>query len=97
MTALGRIERDYEKNIIGYSVVGLTVSTVLGAVAVMTTVMQGNGFYQMLQLFLVVAACSTHNGMILTVQKPSLIIKTLKISILVSFLVMTLGVAFNAL
>lgn len=97
MTTLAKIEKDFTNNIIGYSALGIILSTCVGSMAVMTTMMQGNGVLQMIQLFLVVSACSAHNAAILTVQKPSLIIKLLKISLIISIMVMTLGSALNTI
>lgn len=97
MTALAKIEKDFTNNIIGYSALGIILSTCIGSIAVMTTMMQGNGFFQMIQLFFVVSACSAHNAAILTVQKPSLILNLLKISLIISVLVMTIVPAINAI
>lgn len=94
-TLYQNIEKDWNDNFIGYSAMAIILSTCVGSVAIMTSVMQGNGFFQMFQVFLVVCACSIHNASILTVQKPSLVLKLLIASVLISFMVMTFGAAFG--
>ncbi|MFT5890476.1 MAG: hypothetical protein ACI9Y7_000568, partial [Dokdonia sp.] len=49
-----RISTDWNENFIGYSALAIIFSTCLGSIAVMTTMMQGNGFSQMTQVFFVV-------------------------------------------
>ncbi|MDO1500759.1 hypothetical protein Q2T40_11500 [Winogradskyella maritima] len=94
-TLYQKIEREWTENFLGYTAMAIVLSTCIGSVAIMTSVMQGNGFFQMFQVFLVVCACSIHNASILTVQKPSVVLKLLIASVLTSFLVMTFGVAFS--
>ena len=90
-----KIEKEWNTNFLGYSAMAIILSTCIGSVAIMTSVMQGNGFFQMFQVFLVVVACSIHNASILTVQKPSFVLKALIASVATSFLVMTLGAAIG--
>ncbi|MCH2489386.1 MAG: hypothetical protein MK211_04485 [Flavobacteriales bacterium] len=87
-TLYAKIDSDWNEHFIGYSALAIILSTCVGSMAVMTTLMQGNGIAQMFQLFLVVAACSAHNASILTVQKPSLVLKLLILSLVTSIVVM---------
>lgn len=93
-TLYARISTDWHENFIGYSALAIIFSTCLGSVAVMTTMMQGNGFAQMTQVFFVVAACSAHNASILTVQKPKLVLNLLITSVMVSVLTILVGMLF---
>ena len=93
MTAFAKLQHDYTNNIIGYSAIGIIASTCVGSLAVMATLMHGNGFIQMFFVFLTVAICSAHNAAILTLQKPSLIFKLLIASLLINFLIMAFGFA----
>lgn len=86
-----KINTDWNENFIGYSALAIILSTCVGSIAVMTTMMQGTGVSQMIQLILVVSACSAHNASILTVQKPSIVLKLLVLSVIVSVLVIALG------
>lgn len=86
-----KISRDWDENFIGYSALAIILSTCVGSIAVMTTMMQGNGIFQMIQIFLVVAACSAHNASILTVQKPKLVLQLLITSLLVSMMTILIG------
>ncbi len=93
MTTLAKFQKDYTQNIIGYSVIGMLASTCLGSVAVMASLMHGNGFLQMFLVFITVAICSAHNAAILTLQKPSLIYRLLIASVLINFAIMVFGLA----
>ncbi|WP_350288343.1 hypothetical protein [uncultured Croceitalea sp.] len=87
-TLYAKINTDWNENFIGYSALAIILSTCLGSMAVLLTMMQGNGVSQMIEIFVVVAACSAHNASILTVQKPALVLKLLVLSLTISILVM---------
>lgn len=93
MTALAKFQKEYTQNIIGYSAIGMLASTCLGSLAVMASLIHGNGFLQMFLVFITVAICSAHNAAILTLQKPSLIYKLLIASLLINFAIMVYGFA----
>lgn len=80
MTAIAKLEKDFSENVMGYSAIGIIVSTCIGAFAIMGTLSYGTGAWQMLLVFLSVSICSLHNAAILTVQKPQLIFKLFMIS-----------------
>ncbi|GAA3517264.1 hypothetical protein GCM10022393_34210 [Aquimarina addita] len=90
-TLYTRINNDWNDHFIGYSALAIIASTCIGSIAVMTTMMQGNGITQMIQLFFVVVACSAHNASILTVQKPTLVLQLLMVSLFVSITVILTG------
>ncbi len=83
-TMYAKINQDWNQNFIGYSALAIILSTCVGSIAVMITMMQGHNLVQMIQVFFVVAACSVHNASILTVQKPSLVLKLLVASLAIS-------------
>lgn len=93
-TIYAKINTEWNENFIGYSALAIILSTCVGSIAVMTTMMQGNGIAQMIQIFFVVAACSAHNASILTVQKPKLVLNLLMISLIVSLLTIAVGLLF---
>ncbi|AXT58212.1 hypothetical protein J8L88_19010 [Aquimarina sp. MMG015] len=86
MTLYAKINADFSENYIGYSALAIIASTCLGSIAIMTTLLGGNGFIQMLLVFLTVSVCSAHNAAILTVQKPKLVLDLLIVSLLVNSL-----------
>ncbi|SEL07506.1 hypothetical protein SAMN04487910_1636 [Aquimarina amphilecti] len=86
MTFYAKINADFSENYIGYSALAIIASTCLGSIAIMTTLLGGNGFIQMLLVFLTVSVCSAHNAAILTVQKPKLVLDLLIVSLLVNSL-----------
>lgn len=93
-TLYAKISTDWNEHFIGYSALAMILSTCVGSIAVMITMMQGNGVAQMIQVFFVVAACSAHNASILTVQKPKQVLNLLMISLVVSLLTITSGLLF---
>lgn len=84
MTLYAKINADFTENYIGYSALAIIASTCLGSIAIMTTLMDGNGLLQMFFVFLTVVACSTHNAAILTVQKPKLVLDLLITSLVLN-------------
>ena len=91
MTTLSKFQNDFTNNIIGYSAIGIILSTCLGSVAIMTTLMHGHTLLQMLFVMITVVFCSMHNASILTVQKPQLIFKLLIASTVVNTLIIAGG------
>ena len=92
MTTFSKLQNDFTHNIIGYSAIGIILSTCLGSVAIMTTLMHGHTLLQMVFVMRTVVFCSMHNASILTVQKPELIFKLLVASTLVNVLIIVGGV-----
>ncbi len=93
-TLYAKINQDWNEHFIGYSALAIILSTCVGSMAVYLTMLNGNGFVQMTQVFLVVAACSAHNASILTVQKPNLVLKLPIVSLVVSLLTMVTSFLF---
>ncbi|WP_299315247.1 hypothetical protein [uncultured Aquimarina sp.] len=87
MTLYAKMNADFSENYIGYSALAIIASTCLGSVAIMSTLLAGNGFIPMLLVFLTVSVCSAHNAAILTVQKPKLVLDLLIVSLLVNSLI----------
>ena len=76
MNVFSKFHSDFTDNVLGYSALGIILSTCLGSAAVFSVLHFGHGMTQMLIVMLTVILCSTHNAAILTVQKPELIFKT---------------------
>lgn len=87
MNTLANLEKDFSNNVMGYSALGIILSTCLGSIAVMQTLTYGYGMFQMAIVLFTVMICSAHNAAILTVQKPSMIFKLLVASTISSVLI----------
>ncbi|MEZ7494921.1 hypothetical protein QO206_05455 [Leeuwenhoekiella aequorea] len=87
MNVFSKFHSDFTDNVLGYSALGIILSTCLGSAAVFSVLHFGHGMTQMLIVMLTVILCSTHNAAILTVQKPELIFKLLGASIVSSILI----------
>ncbi|SDB28970.1 hypothetical protein SAMN03097699_0531 [Flavobacteriaceae bacterium MAR_2010_188] len=93
-TIYANFRTDWNKNFLGYSAMAIILSTCLGSIAIMSTMMHGNGFAQMVPVFFVVSACSAHNAAILTVQNPGFVLKLLGISVIISLVVLAIGLSY---
>ena len=87
MTLYTKLSTDFTENYIGYSALAIIVSTCLGSIAIMATLMGGHNLPQMFMVFLSVVVCSAHNAAILTVQKPKLVFDLLITSLVVNLLI----------
>ena len=94
MTTFSKLQNDFTHNVIGYSAIGIILSTCLGSVAVMTTLMHGHTMLQMVVVMVSVILCTLHNAAILTVQKPQLIFKMLDLSTIVNTIIVMAGILF---
>ena len=77
-----------------YEALSIIASTCIGSIAVYAIFLHGNSFLQMIQVFAVVAVCSTLNASILTVQKPKIVFNSLVTSLLVCSILAILNFLF---
>jgi len=84
-----KLQQDYTKNVIGYSALGIILSTCIGSIAILRLLMGGTQVIDVLLIGLVVSVCSAHNLAILTVQKPVFIFRLLVLSTVISTLIIT--------
>lgn len=89
MNSFTKFQNEYTQNSMGYSALGIILSTCLGSVAVFSVLHFGHGLAQMLLVMVSVILCSLHNAAILTVQKPTLILKLLLASIILNVSIIT--------
>lgn len=73
MSTYTSVFHQFEKGFFGSCAIGILVQSCIGGVAAMAILQHGNSVIQMIQLFLVVAACITFNGSILSLQKPKVV------------------------
>jgi len=85
-TLYSRLNEQVKKDFMGFTALAIILSTCLGSIAIMFTLMNGNGLVQMAQVFFVVVVCSAHNASILTVQKPKVVFNLLILSVVVNSL-----------
>ncbi|TDN95279.1 hypothetical protein DET49_102164 [Salegentibacter sp. 24] len=75
---------DFKEMSLGYSAIGIILSSCLGSVAAMLILMNGHTFIDMFQLFIVVAVCMAFNTVILAQFRPKVIFNTLLLSLAIS-------------
>lgn len=92
MTTYSQLSKEFTKNSIGYSTLGIILSTCLGSIAIMSTLMNGHGLIEMVVVFVSVVVCSLHNAAILTVQEPPLIFNLLTASTVVNVLIISFNI-----
>lgn len=68
---------NYKRGLMGNNTLSILGLSCLGGIAAMLVLMNGNSLFQMVQLFLVVIACSGFNGTVLAQLKPAVIFKYL--------------------
>ncbi|NND87885.1 MAG: hypothetical protein HKM28_01410 [Flavobacteriaceae bacterium] len=91
MTALTKLEKDFTNNVMGYSALGIILSTSLGSIAIFQILNFGYEFKHMALVMLCVSICTAHNAAILTVQKPKLIFQLLVASTLINSIVILIS------
>lgn len=94
MTLYNRLNADFTENFIGNTALAMIVSTCLGSIAVMFTLMNGHGLTQMAMVFTTVVVCSLHNASILTLQKPRMVFNLLILSVVVNALLIFMNLLF---
>lgn len=78
---------NYKRGFMGNNTLSILGLSCLGGIAAMLVLMNGNSVFQMVQLFLVVVACSGFNGTVLAQLKPSVIFKYLIVSVITCALI----------
>ncbi len=91
MITYNKVYEDFEKSFIGVTTIGVLVQSILGGIAAMAILTNGNNLVQMFQLFLVVCACLCFNGAVLSQQKPKLTFNILIVGIFVNVLLATIN------
>ncbi|RZS99679.1 hypothetical protein [Aquimarina brevivitae] len=94
MTLYTKLSTDFTENYIGYSALAIIVSTCLGSIAIMATLMNGHNLLQMFMVFLSVVVCSAHNAAILTVQKPKVVFDLLVLSVITNLIIFSGNMLF---
>lgn len=77
---------------LGYATVAIILSSCLGSAAAMVILMNGHGFIQMFQLFLVVVVCMGYNSTVLANLRPKYVFNALVISVVVSTVLLLVNV-----
>lgn len=94
MTLYNKLNADFTENFIGNTALAMIVSTCIGSIAIMFTLMNGNSLAQMAMVFTTVVVCSLHNASILTLQKPSMVFKLLSLSIIINIMLILINLLF---
>lgn len=77
MTVYENVYHRFEKGFLGSCALGILVQSAIGGITAMAILENGNGWFQMVQLFLIVIACIAFNGSIISVQKPKVVFNLL--------------------
>ena len=91
MRTLAKFEKDFTSDAIGYSALGIILSTCLGAMVILQILQFGYGLLHLALVMVCVAICSMHNAAILTVQKPIVVFKLLVASVILNSLVISVS------
>lgn len=83
----------FAKGNFGSYAISILAQSAIGGIAAMAILQHGNGLLQMTQLLLVVIACITFNGAIISVQKPKVIFNILLVSAILCILITAVNFA----
>lgn len=86
---------DFSELYLGYASVAIILSSCLGGATAMLILLNGHGFFAMVQLFLVVAVCMIYNSTVLLQMKPKFVFNSLLISLAVSSIVALINIAMQ--
>jgi len=92
MTLYQKTFQEFEEGYLGFTTLAIIGQSCLGGAAAMYILQNGVSLFQMIQLALVVLACSFANGAILAQQKHKLVFDLIGISVVISVLMITLNV-----
>ncbi|KGO89778.1 hypothetical protein [Flavobacterium suncheonense] len=84
MTLYQKSLQDFQKGYLGFATLAIIGQSCLGGAAAMYILQNGTSFFQMIQLAVVVIACSFVNGAILSQQKPKLVFNLIIVSVAIS-------------
>ncbi len=84
MKLYAKLYKDFQEMYLGYASLAIIASSCLGSVAAMFILMNGHGFANMIQLFLVVTVCMTFNAAVLAQLKTKFVFNSLIISLIMS-------------
>ena len=84
MKLYAKLYQDFQEMYLGYASLAIIASSCLGSVAAMFILMNGHGFANMIQLFLVVTVCMTFNAAVLAQLKTKFVFNSLIISLIMS-------------
>lgn len=82
----------FKKHYLMYAMIGVLVSSCLGAAAAMLTLHKGHGFLEMFQVGLLVAVCMVFNATILSDRKQKTVYNTFLISCAVSLVIISIHI-----
>ena len=91
ITFYRRVYLFFYENYISYSAVSIILSTMIGSIAIMLTLMNGDDFFQIIQIFLSVMICSSVNTSVLTVQHPKLVLDLFIASLIINTIIISIN------
>mgnify|MGYP006200827319 FL=1 len=86
---------DFDQLFLGYSTIGIILSSCLGSAAAMVVLMNGHDFTQMLQLFLIVVVAMGYNSAFLAQMKHKFVFNSLILSLATSSILLIINVAMR--
>jgi|AntDeeMinimDraft_5_1070356.scaffolds.fasta_scaffold00272_16 hypothetical protein len=84
MSFYSKIYSDFKTEYLMHATLGIILSSCLGAAAAMMVLMNGNGFLEMFQLFILVVVCMGFNATVLANLNTKVIFNWLLVSLLAS-------------
>ena len=86
---------DFDQLFLGYSTLGIILSSCLGSASAMVVLMNGHDFTQMFQLFLIVVVAMGYNSAFLAQMKHKFVFNSLILSLATSSILLLINVAMR--
>lgn len=86
---------DFDQLFLGYSTLGIILSSCLGSAAAMVVLMNGHDFTQMFQLFLIVVVAMGYNSAFLAQMKHKFVFNSLILSLATSSILLIINIAMR--
>ncbi len=81
----------FEKQYLMYAMLGVLISSCVGAGAAMLVLHKGHGFVEMFEVTLLVCGCMGFNATILSDRKTKIVLNTFIISVIISVLILVIN------
>ncbi|MBT57536.1 MAG: hypothetical protein CMC54_03575 [Flavobacteriaceae bacterium] len=74
--------------------VGILISTLMGSIAVMYSMMSGNGLFEWIQISTATIICSAYNASVISVQPNKIVLNLLILSTILNLLIIIYNLGF---
>ena len=89
---INTLKSDFRDNYTFYSSIGILISTMLGSIAIMLVMINGNNLISWIQLGVIVFICGAYNAAVISVQSYKIIFYLIIASLFYNITIITLNI-----